>query len=129
MKLHITILLSAVIIATGLVLAARQTNEIRLFAHDMLPSRKAIARADVIRAVQALDQIKLISTVTNRAWGVTNLRVVDAKAALDGKSIGIFSEATLADGKRTALNFSFSRDDFGRWVINPAGGDEIVLPL
>lgn len=129
MKLHVTILLSAVIIAAGLVLASQQANERRLFADDMLPARKPIARADVIKAVQALDQSRLLSLVTNPNLGVTAFQAIDAKAALDGKSIGVFGEAVLPDGKRSRLNFSFERDDFGRWVINGGDSGQIVLPL
>ncbi|HSI14457.1 MAG TPA: hypothetical protein VK961_20570 [Chthoniobacter sp.] len=128
MKLHLTILLSAVIIAAGLVLAARQAHDVRPFANDMLPVPKTISRADVIKAVERLDQAKLLTEVANPKSQVTSLHVVDAKAALDGKSIGIFTEATTKEGVKSPLNFSFVQDEFGRWVIY-TGAEPVVLPL
>ena len=129
MKLHLTILLSAVIIAAGLVLAQRQAHEARPFADDMLPTRKTISRADVIKAVEHIDQAKLLAVFKNPGWEIAAFRVVDAKAALDGKSIGIFGEATTKDGTRSPLNFNFSQDEYGRWVFFPPQGRSIVLPL
>ncbi len=128
MKLHLTILLSAGIISTGLVLAARQAHEVRPFADDLLPSHKTISRADVIKAMEQLDQAKLLTALTNPASNVSAFRVMDARAALDGKRICIFCEATTKDAKRSPLNFYFEQDDFGRWVINADSG-QIVLPL
>jgi hypothetical protein len=129
MKLNLTILLSAVIISAGLVLAARQAHEARLFADDMFPPlHKPISRADVIKAMEKLDQAKLLAALTNPGSHISAFRVVDAKAALDGKRIGIFGETTTKDGTRSPLNFSFDQDEFGRWVINADSG-QIVLPL
>jgi hypothetical protein len=129
MKLHLTIVLSAVIISAGLVLAARQPHEARTFADDMLPSHKTISRADVIKAMEQLDQAKLLAAFTYPEFHISAFRVMDARATLDGKGIGIFGEATTKEGTQSPLNFSFHQDEFGRWVFVPDSGRRIVLPL
>lgn len=128
MKLHLTILLSALIIAAGLVLSSRQAHERRYFAADLLPSEKTISRADVIKAVDGLDRAKLLANIVPAGRRATEFRVLDAKASLDRKTIGVFGEVVLEDGSRVAVNFGFERDDFGVWTTT-LGEQRFVLPL
>jgi hypothetical protein len=116
MKLHITILLSAIIIAAGLILSSRQTHNDGPFADDLLPSHKVVSRAEVIRAVDRLDRPKLLASIVPSGPRATDFKVLDAKASMDRKTIGIFGEVTLEDGKRAPLNFGFERDDYGSWT-------------
>jgi len=128
MKLHLTIVLSALIIAAGLVLSSRQAREQRYFAADLLPSEKTISRADVIKAVDGLDRAKLLANIMPAGRRATEVRVLDAKASLDRKTIGVFGEVVLEDGSRAAVNFGFERDDFGLWTTT-LGEQRFVLRL
>jgi hypothetical protein len=116
MKLHITILLSAIIIAAGLILSSRQTVNDRIFADDLLPPNKIISRADVINAVNRLDRAKLLSSIVSPEHRATDFRVLDAKASVDRKSIGIFTEVVLGNGTRSPITFGFERDYYGAWT-------------
>ncbi len=128
MKLHLTILLSAVIIAGGLVLSSRQGHERQYFAADLLPSEKTISRADVISAVNRLDQGKLLANMAPAGRRATEFHVLDAKASLDRKTLGIFGEVVLDDGTRRPVNFGFEQDDFGMWAAT-LGEQRFVLAL
>ena len=75
MKLHLTILLSALIIATGLTLLSRQAHDTpRYFAADLLPSEITISRADVIKAVNGLDRAKLLANIVPAGRRATEFR-------------------------------------------------------
>ena len=129
MKLHLTILLSALIIATGLVLSARPTNNDRYFADDLLPSKKVISRADVINAANhQIDRTKLFSGLEAAGYHAKDFRVIDAKASLDQKAIMLFGEVTLQDGTNSPLNFGCGRDEFGVWKTQ-IYGQECTLSL
>jgi len=128
MKLHLTILLSAVVIAAGLVMSSRQAHERPYFAADLLPSNKTITRADVIKAVDRLDRANLLASIGPAGRRATELHVLDAKASLDQKTIGIFGEVVFEDGSRSQLNFGFERDDYGAWTAT-LGERRFVLAL
>jgi hypothetical protein len=128
MKLNITILLSAIIIAAALVLSSHQANTDRYFATDLLPANKKISRADVIKAVEGLDRAKLLASIVHSSHRATDFRVLDAKASIDRKTIGIFGEVVLADGTRSPLNFGFEQDHYGAWTAT-LGEQRFILAL
>ncbi len=117
MKLHITILLSAIIVAVGLVLSSRPPVHDRYFADDLLPAKKTVSRAEVIDAAnKQIDHTKLFAGLEAAGYHAKDFRVVDAKASLDQKALMLYGDVTLQDGTHSPLNFGCGRDEFGAWT-------------